>query len=47
VDICSALSRATDLLDGNNQQYDIVVLEDYLKELVSIIGGIKVMGKIG
>ncbi|CAJ1956110.1 unnamed protein product [Sphenostylis stenocarpa] len=46
-DFSSAISRATHLLDGNNQKDDIVVFQDYLEELVSIMNGIKAMDEIG
>lgn len=45
--VSSAIARATDLLEDNNQQDDIVVFEDNLKELESIIERMKAMGKIG
>ncbi|KAL3010709.1 hypothetical protein AAZX31_07G158500 [Glycine max] len=45
-DVSSAITRATDLLEGNNQQDDIAVFEDNLKELESIIERMKAMGKI-
>ncbi|TKY64852.1 Mediator of RNA polymerase II transcription subunit 37c [Spatholobus suberectus] len=45
-DIGSAITRTSVLLDGKNQQDDIVVFEDHLKELVSIIERFKAMGKI-
>lgn len=34
--ISFAISMATNLLDGNNQQQEGEVFEDYLKELVSL-----------
>ncbi|XP_020225469.1 probable mediator of RNA polymerase II transcription subunit 37c [Cajanus cajan] len=46
-DINSAISRATDLLDGDNQQDDIVMYEGCLKELKSLFETLEAMGKIG
>ncbi|TKY64855.1 Mediator of RNA polymerase II transcription subunit 37c [Spatholobus suberectus] len=41
--VSSAITKATKLLDGDNQQDEIEVFEDYLKELVSLFDHI--MGK--
>nr|KYP64975.1 Heat shock cognate 70 kDa protein [Cajanus cajan] len=45
--ISSAITRATNLLEGNNQEDDIVVLEDCMKELKSIFEKVKPIDKIG
>ncbi|TKY64858.1 Mediator of RNA polymerase II transcription subunit 37c [Spatholobus suberectus] len=41
--VSSAITKATDLLDGDNQKDEIEVFEDYLQELVSLFDHI--MGK--
>ncbi|XP_014496914.1 probable mediator of RNA polymerase II transcription subunit 37c, partial [Vigna radiata var. radiata] len=45
-DICSKISRATDMLDRRNEMEDIVAIEDFLKDLKAISERIMVMEKI-
>ncbi|KOM28565.1 hypothetical protein LR48_Vigan549s012000 [Vigna angularis] len=46
-DIMSKISRATDMLDRRNEMEDIVVIEDFLKDLKAISERIMVMEKKG
>nr|KYP50778.1 Heat shock cognate 70 kDa protein 2 [Cajanus cajan] len=43
--LSSAITKASNLLDGDNKQDEIEVFEDYLKEFVSLYD--RIMGKIG
>ncbi|XP_020219389.1 probable mediator of RNA polymerase II transcription subunit 37c [Cajanus cajan] len=45
-DICSAINRAADLLDEENEQYDIAVFEACLKELESFLERLESLGII-
>ncbi|KAL2329575.1 hypothetical protein Fmac_017156 [Flemingia macrophylla] len=44
-DICSAINRATNLLDGTNEKDDIVVFEDCLSELESMLERLKTVNQ--